>query len=48
VRKELDSRVKKMESWLDEVKIAKDTQAADEPKATKPAKSEKKGKKAKK
>jgi hypothetical protein len=48
VRKELDSRVKKMESWLDEVKTAKDTQAADEPKATKPAKSEKKGKKAKK
>ena len=48
VRKEFDSRVKKMESWLDEVKTAKDTQAADEPKATKPAKSEKKGKKAKK
>jgi hypothetical protein len=48
VRKELDSRVKKMESWLDEVKTAKDTQATDAPKATKPAKSEKKGKKAKK
>jgi hypothetical protein len=48
VRKEFDSRVKKMESWLDEVKTAKDTQATDAPKATKPAKSEKKGKKAKK
>jgi hypothetical protein len=48
VRKELDSRVKKMESWLDEVKTAKDAKAADESKATKPAKSEKKGKKAKK
>jgi hypothetical protein len=48
VRKELDSRVKKMESWLDEVKTNQDTKAADAPKATKPAKSEKKGKKAKK
>jgi hypothetical protein len=42
VSKELDKRFKKMESWLDEVKSAKETKPA---KATKPAKPAKKGKK---
>jgi hypothetical protein len=44
-RKELDKRVKKMESWLDEVKSAKEAKEPSAPKAAKKAKSAKKAKK---